>query len=268
MTSLPRFSEPPSIDDPILADLVDSATAQLQAGKLVDLDVLAKEHPEYVEPLRQLLPALQALAGAALAGDQRFPFGKLGDFRLIREIGRGGMGIVYEAEQLSLSRRVALKLLSGAAALDPRQRQRFMNEAQAAARLHHTNIVPVFGVGCEQGVHFYVMQYIEGHTLAGLIEELRKDAKQKSERGAQTVSSAYARLGRGAGRALQESPAPGSTVLYASFTNFCSREFFRTAATLAIQAAEALDYAHQMGLVHRDIKPANLLIDERGNSCG
>src|SRR5262249_54281766 len=90
----------------------------------------------------------------------------LGDYRLLREVGRGGMGIVYEAEQVSLGRRVAVKILAFASALDPRQAQRFQREAQAAAQLRHPNIVPVYAVGCEQGVHFYVMQFIEGRTLA------------------------------------------------------------------------------------------------------
>ena len=97
----------------------------------------------------------------------------LGDYRLLREIGRGGMGVVYEAEQLSLQRRVALKVLPFAAALDAKQLQRFKNEAQAAANLHHQNIVPVYGVGCERGVHYYAMQFIEGRTLAALIQERR-----------------------------------------------------------------------------------------------
>src|SRR5262249_34996185 len=99
---------------------------------------------------------------------------QLGDYRIVREIGRGGMGVVYEAEQTSLSRRVALKVLPFAAALDAKQLQRFKNEAQAAAGLHHSNIVPVYVVGCERGVHFYAMQYIEGQTLAALIQELRR----------------------------------------------------------------------------------------------
>src|SRR5207237_10291028 len=90
------------------------------------------------------------------------------------ELGRGGMGVVYEAEQLSLGRRVALKVLPFAAALDARQLQRFKNEAQAAAQLHHPNIVPVYAVGCERGVHFYAMQLIEGQSLAALIHKLRQ----------------------------------------------------------------------------------------------
>src|SRR5207248_1099778 len=106
--------------------------------------------------------------------------GELGDFRIVREIGRGGMGVVYEAVQISLSRRVALKILPFAAALDSKQLQRFKNEAQAAAHLQHTNIVPVYYVGCERGVHFYAMQYIEGQTLATLIRDLRQLAGPKA----------------------------------------------------------------------------------------
>src|SRR5262249_52088748 len=88
------------------------------------------------------------------------------------EIGRGGMGVVYEAEQRSLNRRVALKVLPLAAALDARQLQRFQLEAQAAACLHHNNIVPVFTVGTEGGVPFYAMQFIEGRSLADVSDEL------------------------------------------------------------------------------------------------
>ena len=93
----------------------------------------------------------------------------LGDFRIIREVGRGGMGVVYEAEQISLGRRVALKVLPFAATMDPKQLQRFHNEAKAAASLHHEHIVPVYAVGCERGVHYYAMQFIDGTTLAEVI---------------------------------------------------------------------------------------------------
>jgi hypothetical protein len=95
----------------------------------------------------------------------------LGDFRILREVGRGGMGIVDEAEQMSLSRRVALKVLPFAATLDPKQLQRLQNEARAAARLHHTNIVPVYYAGCDRGVHFYAMQFIDGQSVAEIIAD-------------------------------------------------------------------------------------------------
>src|SRR6185369_16961756 len=95
---------------------------------------------------------------------------------ILREVGRGGMGVIYEAEQVSLRRRVALKVLPLAGMLDSRALQRFQNEARAAACLHHTNIVPVYFVGSERGVHFYAMQFIEGQTLAALIGQRRQAA--------------------------------------------------------------------------------------------
>jgi hypothetical protein len=99
---------------------------------------------------------------------------ELGDYRIIREIGRGGMGVVYEAEQVSLGRTIALKLLPAAALPDDKHVRRFKHEAKSAARLHHTNIVPVFGVGERDGLHYYVMQLIQGLPLDDVIEELKQ----------------------------------------------------------------------------------------------
>src|SRR5260370_20593224 len=129
--------------------------------------------------LRAALKAKQGEATEAPGGGTTAPtgeLGQLGDYRLLREIGRGGMGIVYEAEQISLRRRVALKVLPFAAGADARQFQRFRTEAGAAARLHHSHIVPVFAVGSERGVHYYAMQLIEGQSLAALIAELQRAA--------------------------------------------------------------------------------------------
>src|SRR5262249_57429136 len=130
---------------------------------------------EVLEVVRGVRRTLRAGAEAAT------PFAlperaALGDFRLVRELGRGGMGVVYEAEQLSLGRKVALKVLPLAAALDPRQLQRFRHEAQAAAQLHHPHIVPVYGVGTERSVHYYAMQFIDGRSLADLVEDMRPAA--------------------------------------------------------------------------------------------
>jgi hypothetical protein len=104
---------------------------------------------------------------------------KLGDFRILNEIGRGGMGIVYLAEQLSLGRRVALKVLRNHAWHDLRHLQRFEREATAIARLHHTNIVPVYGIGEQDGLHYFVMQFIEGHGLDDVLNQMRKDRSAK-----------------------------------------------------------------------------------------
>src|SRR4029077_15653222 len=111
-------------------------------------------------------------------GGAAAPLEQLGDYRIIREVGRGGMAIVYEAEQESLGRHVALKVLLGHSRLDPRQTARFHREARAVARLHHTNIVPVYGVGEHDGVHYYVMQFIPGQALDEVLREVRRLRRQ------------------------------------------------------------------------------------------
>src|SRR5262249_28458380 len=118
---------------------------------------------------------------AGTAPAREAALGELGDYRLVREVSRGGMGIVYEAEQTVLHRRVALKVLPLAGALDPRQLQRFHNEALMASQLHHPHIVDVYGAGCEGGVHYYAMRYIEGPTLAQLILQARKTSGLQPE---------------------------------------------------------------------------------------
>src|SRR5262249_5745685 len=223
------------------------------------------------EPGRDSISALDVLKGC------------LGDFRIIREIGRGGMGIVYEAEQISLVRQVALKVLPFAAALDEKRLQRFKHEAQAAAHLHHTNIVPVFAIGCERAVHFYAMQYIAGKSLADVIREVRRfsgrepSAEVSAEPCPISQVSSGVLSGNWAGaekhaqpsQAVRESPGADTVPeLRDTLTTGRSGEgplFFRTIAELGIQAADALEYAHKRGVIHRDIKPANLLIDAEGN---
>jgi serine/threonine-protein kinase len=176
---------PVMIGDPVLDALVEEVANRLEAGDAVDLEAIARRDPERAEVLRQLLPAMAMMAdlgrtllrdaaGTGAPGDDPGALGVLGDFRLIREHGRGGMGVVYEAEQLSLRRCVALKVLPYAAAIDPKLLTRFHVEAQAAAHLDHANIVAVYAVGCERGLNYYAMQFIEGPSLAAVIGELRR----------------------------------------------------------------------------------------------
>jgi WD40 repeat protein/serine/threonine protein kinase len=253
MTSSTYGQLPPSLNDPILDDLLDELANRLQNGYAIDCEAILARYPKQAESLRRLLPAMEVMAGLGVSASRvavssrptvfsplDAGLGVLGDFRVVREVGRGGMGVVYEATQVSLGRRVALKVLPFAAALDSHQLQRFKTEAQAAAQLHHSNIVPVFWVGCERGVHYYAMQFIEGQTLAGLIQGQQSAASAGQPEGSATpVARAVSR--RHAGRAADN---------------------HRRVATLGIQAAEALDHAHRAGILHRDIKPANLLIDE------
>ena len=182
MNQAPEPLDAETDEDPRLITAAQEYLAALEAGRRPDRAEFIGRHSDLAEQLEPYLDAIDMVhgAGPALsrppakpAVEPPPPIEPLGDFSIVREIGRGGMGVVYEAVQLSLGRRVALKVLPFAAALDARQLQRFKNEAQAAAQLHHTNIVPVYAVGCDRATHYYAMQLIEGQNLADLIHQLR-----------------------------------------------------------------------------------------------
>ena len=173
--------------------LAEEFVERFRRGERPSLSEYAARYPEHAEEIRKLFPALVVMeqiapeseaAGLSSAVDSlrgrclEHPE-RLGDYRVLREIGRGGMGVVYEAEQVSLGRHVALKVLPQQMLPDRRQRQRFEREARSAARLHHTNIVPVFGVGEDGGLHYYVMQYIQGQGLDTILDELRRLREQE-----------------------------------------------------------------------------------------
>jgi serine/threonine protein kinase/tetratricopeptide (TPR) repeat protein len=208
--------------------------------------------------IRALAPKLHDTNGIPSVDTNELPpRATLGDFRIVREIGRGGMGVVYEAEQLSLGRRVALKVLPFAAMLESRRLARFRHEAQAAAMLRHPHIVTVYSVGCERGVHYYAMDYVEGPSLAEVVEKLRIADRglRIEERPVITDSQS----------AIRNPQSEIETVAALSTLRTTQpAEYFRSIARLGIQTADALDYAHQMGVVHRDIKPSNLLLDSTG----
>lgn len=149
-----------------LVSLLDQYLAELQSGRQPDRAKLLAEHPELAEQLEQCLSGIEFIHRASAPAAKPGMPTQLGDFRIVREVGRGGMGVVYEAEQISLKRRVALKVLRFGAASDTEAMQRFQREAETVAGLHHTNIVPIFAIGCEQGVNYYAMQFIEGRSLA------------------------------------------------------------------------------------------------------
>jgi serine/threonine protein kinase/tetratricopeptide (TPR) repeat protein len=289
------FADVATPEDAEVARVLDVYLAELEAGRLADPNRLLAEHPAIADQLRDCLDVMHLAGrmtsdlGAAPAPDDHATLGpQLDDYRIVCQVGRGGMGIVYEAEQQSLRRRVALKVLPLAAAIDPRQLRRFHVEAQAAAQLHHTNIVPVYAVGCERGVHYYAMQYIEGKSLADVVRELRQLEGRDGAEQRPTVTldgdlNLASMLASGqlqppekppvlnSPTAIQEirPPTPVSrTSARATPTSSSSTRtsaYFRTVASLGIQAAEALEHAHQEGVVHRDIKPANLMVDVKGH---
>lgn len=232
------------------------------------LEALARLFPHFRDEIETLLPVVLELEGHAQArsdrSDRSSPAANepesshgsappiatprtVGEFEIIREIGRGGMGVVLEARQPSLDRHVALKVLPPQAVLDPRLRQRFEVEARAAAGLHHPHIVPVYGVGESEGIHHFAMQFIEGSTLDECLETLRQ-GQQVEPLGLHPQSSDRTQL-NGLGKSAQ-STLP---------------QIYRNLAKIARDVASALAYAHDQGILHRDIKPSNLILDPSGH---
>jgi WD40 repeat protein/serine/threonine protein kinase len=297
--------------------LAEEFLERKRQGEKPTLREYLDRHPELADEIRDLFPALLMMedlgdsSGAttgSLAAADRLAVSprpeRLGDYRILREIGRGGMGVVYEAEQESLGRRVALKVLAAGALADPQQVRRFEREAKAAARLHHTNIVPVFGVGRQDGHHYFVMQFIPGTGLDAVLEDLRRLRRAKSQAGPEpqpipaaplAVGPTAAEVARSliAGRFSADGPpadgtatepldgrdpaaasggAPAdssSSAILPGPSEVSSsdpdRRYCRSVARIGIQAAEALDFAHRQGVLHRDVKPSNLLLDNLGN---
>ncbi|HUE71327.1 MAG TPA: protein kinase [Pirellulaceae bacterium] len=178
--------------------LAEEFVERFRRGERPAVSEYEARFPEQAEAIRDLFPALVIMenlkphsapvptTGQAECASEVASLGKLGDYRIVREVGRGGMGIVYEAVQESLGRQVALKVRPKQLLGDPSRQSRFDREARAAARLHHTNIVPVFGVGEESGLHYYAMQYIHGLGLDEVLRELKRLRSPSQEEAAAT----------------------------------------------------------------------------------
>ncbi len=284
--------------------LAEEFAARFRRGERPTYQEYVDRYPELEVEIRELFPALVEIERVEVASDIAGPAFRLprqiGDYRIIREVGRGGMGIVYEAEQLSLGRRVALKIMPGRNALDATTRERFRREARTAAQLHHTNIVPVFEVGEDRETTYYAMQFIQGQGLDQVVVELRRLRSQparETDRPSQTprqgVAVAAAATQQLAASMLtgrfsvdltathHESSCPSDFCLssqtsvsgYAaalpgqtdrSSVQTSHGHYFRSVARIGEQVTAALAYAHDRGVIHRDIKPSNLLLDTSG----
>ncbi len=273
--------------------LADEFAERYRRGERPAIAEYERQYPHLAEQIRELFPALAFLeqnrpAKEVLPVDAKGTIPtQLGEYRIVREIGRGGMGVVYEAEQGSLGRRVALKILSTSALLDPSHVKRFRQEAMAAARLHHTNIVPVFGTGEQDGVHYYAMQYIDGRGLDAVLREVKRlragtpqavatlhpDSAPTGVLPNSIVTGQFAAVTPSyeqkapevSGSSGNGDTATSITCADASSTSSGDlRAYFSSVARIGVQAADALAYAHAQGVLHRDIKPSNLLLDAHG----
>ncbi len=232
-----------------LTEILDHYLRRMEAGEVPDRSDLLAANPDLSEALAEYLSKLDDL-NRLVGGDaptSEIAGKQLGDYRLIRELGRGGMGIVYLAQQLSLDRMVAVKLLPFASLLEPKYIERFKNEARAAAQLEHPNIVPVYSIGLDDGIHYYAMRYITGQSLDQVISKARHETEEPTGTG--------------------ELPDAGKSVTGAT-TVLLPRKISPEQLTQLLQqfaeVAEALHRAHEYGVVHRDIKPSNLLLDLQG----
>lgn len=256
-----------------LARILDDYLVAIEQGQHITPDDLLAKYPQDALQLRGYLSGLNLFHAAAIDPSKSLlkssepdigippALRTIGDYRLVREIGHGGMGVVYEAWQVSLRRRVALKVLPFTSSRDTKQIGRFKNEAQAAAQVQHPNIVPVFAVGEENGVHYYVMQLIDGQSLTSLLAALH--TRTGAPCGTMAGNNALTYNTQRAAAYLDPTPRPAiekSLPMRAGET----ADHIRVVARLGVEAAEALHAAHEYGVVHRDVKPSNLLLDDQG----
>lgn len=227
---------------------------RVRRGENPQIDDYVMRYPHLAEQIRDLFPMVAALENWKSDREaeclrrqlpDEFHIEQLGDCRIVREIGRGGMGVVFEARQGPLQRRVAVKLLPWRFSMVPQRQERFEIEARTIARLQHPQIVPIYGFGTHEGYAYYVMPFMECLSLSRVIEVLRERPLVMFEAEIAALTGASSPPVSGSPRGLR-------------------RDSWKAFARIGVQVAQTLKYAHGEGVIHNDVKPANLLIDRTG----
>ena len=230
-----------------------------RAGLRPSIDEYVARYPEHAAQIRELFPLVAALEQwktdrhSELLRQQlpdKFDFDRLGDCRIVREIGRGGMGVVFEALQGRYDRRVAVKVLPWRVSLVPERQATFEQEAMTISRLKHPNIVQIHSVGSHQDYAYYVMQYVKSVSLNHVIQRLTEQ---------ETVVFATE-----IAQSMPASDAKPSAAPSGKIERTLQRAAWKSFAGMALQVAQALRHAHGRGIMHNDVKPGNLLIDAEG----
>ena len=261
----------PDQQQELLDSVVEDFTLRLRSGERPAIAEYKDKYPSFAEDIEELLTSVAMIeelktqnppTQSTLKREMKeiLKLDRIGDYRIIRELGRGGMGIVFEAEHDSLGRRVAIKVMPNRTFDDEKYLERFRREAQAAANLHHTNIVSVFGIGQTGEHHFYVMEYVDGESLSSILSrlnQLNESITQDGKSNETIIDKNTEPVDDNVQIEIGMPPIKPTSALFNS-----SRERVRWAARLGAQIADGLAYAHALGTLHRDIKPANLLVDK------
>lgn len=268
-------------DDELLESIIHEFTTALRAGQHPTIQQYQDRYPHLADEIADVLSSISMIelfksASASTTGsrqklDNVSKLTQIGPYKILKEIGRGGMGVVFAAIHESLGRQVAIKVMPTPLMDGETHVQRFRREAQAAARLHHTNIVSVFEAGEGQGYHYYVMDFVDGESLNQVIDRLRSmnagGALSSNLNGlSRTSKSSTSNNADGAnGSTSNANSSSNATDLQPAAISNSSSHFeknrFRWAAKLAAQMADALSHAHSVGILHRDIKPSNMILD-------
>lgn len=265
--------------DDLLEKIVADYTRRVRGGKAPNISAYQNKYPKLAIEIEDLLTSVAMIEGLKIEAQSNVQANEtdlsnlkqLGDYLLIREVGRGGMGVVFEAVHQSLGRRVAVKIMRRRDIDDEKYVARFRREAQSAAKLHHTNIVSVFGVGEANGFHYYVMEFIDGAGLNQVVQSLTRRLSGPTIGPPDTFVSPQDDAATRIDNEFEKPTLPDHLPLLElddspSFSPSRipkGRKRFKWLAQVGNQVADALAHAHGQGILHRDIKPANLLLDKK-----